>query len=57
MEHSNWVIEESLIKELFAKVWAQCEKTPGICPGLRTVWGEHCHLISGRGEEEGRKQY
>lgn len=57
MEHSNWVIEESLIKELFAKVWAQCEKTPGICPGLRTVWGEHCHLISGRGGEEGRKQY
>ena len=49
MASSNWVLKKSLIKELFAKVWAQCEETTGMVPGARTAWGRTVAWSPGEG--------
>mgnify|MGYP006996554127 CR=1 FL=1 len=43
--------EGSLIKELFAKVWAQCEETTGMVPGAGTAWGRTVAWSPGEGRD------
>ena len=52
MASSNWVLKKSLIKELFAKVWAQCEEPTGMVPGAGTVSGRKSPDLLERGGEE-----